>query len=282
MIQATNTLSHTFALCILLMICIVLVRNPATAESIPVHHQEGVSRGFPVIRSLDGKILATGDTIQVADGNKVTSEMVFHFRDGSLYDEKTVFSQDGTFRLLSDHLIQKGPSFPHPIDIFIDCSKNEITIHSNDKGKEKDSIQHMDLPEDLADGMLLTLLRNISPSTAETKLSLLTTSSKPRLIKLSITPKGERSFTTGGTTHKACDFAIHVEIGGVAGAVAPLIGKQPPDTHVWMSIGTVPTFVRFEGPLYDGGPILKAELAKMRISADNLNLQANQKRPKKN
>jgi hypothetical protein len=53
--------------------------------------------------------------IQIADGNKVTTEMVFHFKDGSLYDEKTVFSQDRTFRLLSDHLIQKGPFFPHPI-----------------------------------------------------------------------------------------------------------------------------------------------------------------------
>jgi hypothetical protein len=278
--QAAKNLSRMFALCTLLVVS-VLVKTSVKAESIAVHHQEGVSRGFPVIRSLDGKILATGDTIQVADGNKVTSEMVFHFTDGSLYDEETIFSQDRTFRLLSDHLIQKGPSFPHPIDIFIDCLKNEIRIHANDKGKEKDSIQRMDLPEDLADGMILTLLRNISPSTAETKVSMLTTSSKPRLVKLSITPKGERSFTTGRATHKASDFAIHVEIGGVAGSVAPLVGKQPPDTHIWMSIGRVPTFVRFEGPLYDGGPIVRAELANMRVSADNLNSQANQKRSQK-
>jgi hypothetical protein len=96
MMQATNMLSRTFALCILLMICVLLARNSATAEFVAVHHQEGVSRGFPVIRSLDGKILATGDTIQVADGNKVTSEMVFHFTNGSLYDEKTVFHRDST------------------------------------------------------------------------------------------------------------------------------------------------------------------------------------------
>jgi hypothetical protein len=165
-------------------------------------------------------------------------------------------------------------------DIVIDCLKNEITIHASDKGKEKDSIQHMDLPEDLADGIILTLLRNISPSTSETKVSMLTTSSKPRLIKLSITPKGERSFTAGGTTHKACDFTIHAEIGGVAGVVAPVIGKQPPDTHIWMSIGTIPTFVRFEGPLYDGGPILRADLSNLRIS-DGTNPQSTQKRPQK-
>ncbi|MCU1303422.1 MAG: hypothetical protein JWQ87_3706 [Candidatus Sulfotelmatobacter sp.] len=278
--RANNSPFRMFAPCAFLMISIVLVPHPLTAESIAVHHQEGVSHGFPVIHSLDGKILATGEMIQIADGNKVTTEIVFHFKDGSLYDEKTVFSQDRTFRLLSDHLIQKGPFFPHPIDIVIDCSKNEITLHASDKGKEKDSTQHMDLPEDLADGMILTLLRNLSPSTSETKVSMLTTSSKPRLIKLSITPKGERSFTAGGTPHKACDFAIHAEIGGVAGAIAPVIGKQPPDTHIWMTIGAIPTFVRFEGPLYDGGPIVRADLPTLRVP-DGTNPHSTQKRLQK-
>ena len=64
-----------------------------------------------MLRSLDGKILASGDLIQVAKDDQVTSEIVFHFKDGS-HDETSVFSQDHTFRLLSDHLVQQGPSFP--------------------------------------------------------------------------------------------------------------------------------------------------------------------------
>ena len=90
-----------------------------------------------MLRSLDGKILASGDLIQVAKDDQVTSEIVFHFKDGSLHDETTVFSQDHTFRLLSDHLIQQGPSFPHPIDVLIDASKNKVTIHESDKRKRK-------------------------------------------------------------------------------------------------------------------------------------------------
>jgi len=31
-----------------------------------------------------------------------------------------------------------------------------------------------------------------------------------------------------------------VKIGGVAGLVAPLLGKQPPDTHVWVLTGNAP------------------------------------------
>jgi hypothetical protein len=63
--------------------------------------------------------------MQVVSGNQVTSEIVFQLRDGSLHDETTVFAQDHAFRWLPDHLIQKGPSFPDPIDIFIDAPKSE-------------------------------------------------------------------------------------------------------------------------------------------------------------
>ena len=55
-------------------------------------------------------------------------------------------------------------------------------------------------------------------------------------------------------------YAVKVEIGGVAGLVAPLVGKQPPETHVWILEGEAPAFVKFEGPLYEGGPIWRIEL----------------------
>ena len=51
-----------------------------------------------------------------------------------------------------------------------------------------------------------------------------------------------------------------VEIGGVAGLLAPLAGKQPQDTHVWILGGDAPAFVKLEGPLYLGGPIWRIEL----------------------
>ena len=178
-----------------------------------------------MLRSLDGKILASGDLIQVAKDDQVTSEIVFHFKDGS-HHETSVFSQDHTFRLLSDHLVQQGPSFPHPIDILIEASKNEVTIDASDKGKEKDATQHIDLPEDASNGMILTLLKNISPSSPETKVSMLTTSSKPRLVKLSITARGERAFNVAGSTRKATDFDTKIEIAGVAGVIPPLVGKK--------------------------------------------------------
>ena len=59
---------------------------------------------------------------------------------------------------------------------------------------------------------------------------------------------------------KAAEYIVKVEIGGVAGFVAPLIGKRPTDIHVWVMGGEAPTFVGSEGPLFVGGPVWRMEL----------------------
>jgi hypothetical protein len=47
----------------------------------------------------------------------------------------------------------------------------------------------------------------------------------------------------------------------VAGVVAPLIGKDPPNIQVWIVGGQAPTFIREKGPIYPDGPILTIQLA---------------------
>jgi hypothetical protein len=84
---------------------------------------------------------------------------------------------------------------------------------------------------------------------------------KPRLVKLAITPQGEEPFSLGGSERRAMHYVMKVEIGGVAGVIAPLLGKQPPDIHVWILGGEAPAFIKTEGPLYYGGPSWRIELA---------------------
>jgi hypothetical protein len=55
-------------------------------------------------------------------------------------------------------------------------------------------------------------------------------------------------------------YVLKVDIGGIKGVVAPLVGKQPPDSHVWILGGDAPAFVRSEQPLYNGGPLWRIEL----------------------
>src|SRR5436853_6240405 len=93
---------------------------PLTAEQVPVRHMEGLMHGFLALRSLDGKRLADGEMTQIADGDRVTSRLIFRFKDGSLYDDTTIFSQRGTFRVLNDHLVQRGPSFKQPMEASVE------------------------------------------------------------------------------------------------------------------------------------------------------------------
>jgi hypothetical protein len=86
----------------------------------------------------------------------VTSRLIFRFKDGSVYDDTTIFSQRGAFRLLSDHLVQHGPSFKQPMETALDAPSGQITIRYKDEGGGgKVMKEQRDLPSDLANGLCL-------------------------------------------------------------------------------------------------------------------------------
>jgi hypothetical protein len=138
---------------------------------VPVRHKEGLLHGFLVLRRMEGEILADGDWIQITRDDRVTDHLVFRFKDGSTHDETAVFSQRRHFRLLNAHVAQKWPEFPHPIEMTIDASRRQVTVRYTEDGKEKTTTEHLDLPSDLANGMVLTLLKNLPPDAQEPKVS---------------------------------------------------------------------------------------------------------------
>jgi hypothetical protein len=42
--------------------------------------------------------------------------MIYRFSDGSIDDETTTYRQQGTFQLVRNHHIEKGPFFAKPVD----------------------------------------------------------------------------------------------------------------------------------------------------------------------
>lgn len=244
-----------------LLIAILISSGVLRGESIPVRYPEGSVHGYLALRTLDGKLIAAADLIQTIHGQRVVSRLVYRFKDGSIDDDTAIFSQRGHFRLLSDHRLQRGPMFPQQLDVAIDAVSGQVTVRSQDKGEEeKVETSHMDLPPDLSNGILLYVLKNVSPKTPEMQMSYLATTPKPRLIHLSVKPEGEDTFMSAGRPNKAVRFVVHVEIGGLTGVIAPLIGKEPPDTRVWIGAGEVPAFIKSEEPLYEGGPMWRTEL----------------------
>lgn len=247
---------HPFRLCSHFVLATALFSATLRSEPIPVLYRQGSEHGFLALKTIEGVRIAIGDVTQIVRGDQVTSKLIFRFRDGSVNEETTVFVQHRTFRLVSDHLVQHGPSFPTPVDMLVNALTREITTRARDGGVTR---IHLDLPADVSNGLPPNLLLNILPGTPETKISFVAPTAKPRLVHVSIKPVGKVAFNIGPSKRTATDYALHIEIGGVAGMIAPLIGKQPPDYHVWILPGSSPAFVREEGTLYEGGPVWRIE-----------------------
>lgn len=245
----------------LLILASILSVKSMSAAPVAVRYKEGLLHGFLILSTLDGTPLAEGDLTQVLHGNKITSHLIFRFKDGSRQEETAVFSQRHYFRLVSYHLVQKGPVFPHPTEITIAPSSGQVTVnYTDDDGKEKSLSERMKLPPDLANGIVLVLLKNLLPDPSPLEVSMVVPTPKPRLVKLAISSPGKEPFSLAGAGREAQHFVIKVQIGGIAGLVAPLLGKQPPDSNLWVEGGESPTFVKSETVAYLGGPIWRVEL----------------------
>ena len=245
---------------ITLLVCAWL--PSAQADPMPVRYVQGTFHGFLELRSETGHVVASGDSLQFVHGDRITSETIFRFKDGSIDDETTVFSQHRTFQLISDHHVQKGPSFPYPMDVLIDARSGQVTVRSTGKdGKEEVKTDHVRLPPDLANGMVPLVIENMRSDAPETTVSLLVAAPKPRLVKLTISNRGEENCSVVGALRKAIHYEIKINLGGVAGVVAPLIGKAPPNIQLWIIGGQAPTFAREQGPIYPEGPMMTIQLA---------------------
>jgi len=69
----------------------------AHADPIHVRYRQGSTHGFLTLQTVDGTSIATGEVTQTVRGDVVTSKLVFRFRDGSVDEDNTVFTQRGAF-----------------------------------------------------------------------------------------------------------------------------------------------------------------------------------------
>ena len=235
--------------------------NPAQAEPIPVRHVQHPMHEFMVARSENGAILARTEFSQVAQGDEVTLRLTYRFMDGSIDDETTTLRQKGTFGLVRDHHIQKGPFFAKPVDFAVEAATGTATTRTTDKyGRTHVDSEHMDLPNDLANGFVGTLLLNVPQNTTPFRVGMLTPFSGGRLVRILISPEGVQPFQMNGQTLKATVFRIHPDLGGIIGVIARLLGLQPKDVMVWVLESEDPAIVRIVGQLGGYGPVVSSEL----------------------
>jgi hypothetical protein len=239
----------------------ITLGSAAPAERIPVKHIQSPAHRFMVARSEAGKVIASGEFSQVVQGDEVMMRLIYHFVDGSIDDETTTYTQQGTFRLVRNHHIEQGPFFVKTVDFSVEAATGIATNRTVDKNcKIHVKSEHVDLPNDLANGFVGTLLLNVPHNTTPFRVGMLAPVGGGRLIRLLISPEGEQSFHTAGQTLRATVFRIHPELGGFVGVIAQLIGLQPKDVTVWILEGEEPAVVRIVGQLGGYGPVVSSEL----------------------
>jgi hypothetical protein len=238
------------------LLAALVTAAPAAAEPVPVRFLEGVTRGFPALRSADGELLADGDLVQVAHGDRVQSRMVFRFRDGSLYDETVVYSQRDVFRLLTYRIVQRGPSFPETLEAFVDreSRRYHVRYRMDEESAEEVLEGALTLPPDAYNGLLTTLLKNLPPGQA-TDVKIVAFTPTPRLVTLTLAPSADETIALGRRAIPATRFVIRPQLG----LFASLLVADVPDARCWIVGGEAPVFLRFEGPLYFMGPVWRID-----------------------
>jgi hypothetical protein len=231
------------------------------AAPVRVRFPEGTTRGFLAIRTPQGELIGRGELRQKPRGDEIDSRLLLQFKNGSVHEEVTTYSQRGVLRLESYRLTQRGPSFPGA-EISFDRKSGRYQAKARERtdGPEQTASGEFEMPADLYNGMALVVLKNMVPAEGATG-QLAAFTPKPRLLRMEFRQEGEDRVFFAGDPKQAARHLVNLEIGGVSGVVASLIGKIPPDLRYWLALGEIPAFVRFEGSMFLNGPVWRVEMA---------------------
>jgi hypothetical protein len=246
----------------LLVVLVWLWPHQLLGAPVSVRFLEGSLHAFLALRSLDGTFLATGDLVQIRRSRTIESRTTFHFKDGSIFDERVIFTQQRVFKLEDYHLIYSGAAFASDADFSLNRTfgKYRVKTKRHEDGKEEVLDGSLNLPLDVyIGGMVLIVAKNLSNEAGETVHTVAFTPT-PRLIQLELLPAGQHKALVGQLTMNTTHFVIKPHLGAWLKLISKLVGQTPPDSHTWIAFDQVPAFVKFEGPLYMAGPAWRIEL----------------------
>ncbi|HYV98401.1 MAG TPA: hypothetical protein VE967_13150 [Gemmatimonadaceae bacterium] len=225
-----------------------------------VRFREGVTHGFLELFDLQGRRIADGTQLQMQSDNTSESRLTFRFSDGSLYDERARYTQDGVFRLRKYHMIARGPAYSDDVEATFDESGTyDVTATSHKDNERHHWSGKLDLPPDVYNGMTVLVAKNLPPGTSR-EIHMLAFTPKPMLIRVAYVPTGRDPLRLGGSSGSALHYTLKPKIGAIKSAVAHVIGESPPDAHMWIVTNDAPAFVRFQGPL-GPGPVWRIDLS---------------------
>ena len=234
--------------------------RPVVGAGVPVRFTEGTVHGFLELTTEAGAFLARGDLLQVARNGGVESRMVFHFENGSVFEESVTYTQHDVFTMETYHLVQSGPAFENDLDATLSRGGNYVVrTKAHKDGTENEFAGSIAMPGDVYNGMVVTIAKNSSAEHVTT-VHAVAFLPEPRLVAVELTPSGAQRVALGKHEETAVDFLVKAKLGFFLHLGAKLTGQLQPDTHVLIVTDDVPAFVRSDGPMYTG-PVWRIALA---------------------
>jgi hypothetical protein len=241
----------------------ILLTGGAAPAAVSVRYAEGTLHGFLELRNTADSLLAHGDLLQVPRDSDIETRLVFQFTDSSFFQETVRFTQHGVFKLESYRLEQRGRAFVQDLSVELAGDGQYIVeTKSHKDGKGDRWTGKLDLPEDIYNGMIITIAKNLPPRTART-VHIVAFTPKPLVLPLAMSPAGTDPLAIGGRNEQALRLRLVPRLNVLQRIGAKLTGQTPPDSYLWIVTNDVPAFVRFEGPLYSG-PVWRINLASPR------------------
>jgi hypothetical protein len=243
----------------LLLVALAATVRVAAGDPVRVRWPEGATRGFVVVSAMDGTRIGDGELLQTVRGAMLTSRFTVRFDDGSLYDETIRFTQRPVFRIRRYRLAQRGRRFTQTQYVrFDDRGRYRVRQRSRADADWDEDAGTSDIPADVSNGMIATLVKNLPPGTSATT-HLVAFTPSPHVVALHLRPDGDAGYRLGDGAARATRWTAQAEVTGLLGILASVAGKQPPPIAIWMTRPPVPTLLRLEGPLYADGPTWRFE-----------------------
>jgi hypothetical protein len=251
------------------ILTVLLVPAWAAAKAVTVSFAEGAAHGYLVVQDGSGESIGHGEVLQTVRRNLVESRLVFRFKDGSRFDEKTTFSQRRVFTLQKYRLIQRGPSFPEELDIRMDRKSGRYRVRSRAGPDQSEVVTagRLDMPSDAYNGLIGTLLRNL-PSGKSATVRIVAFTPEPNLIALDLRPEAKEPVQVGDLLKTATRWVLEPRIHGVVHFFGKVLGQLPDKFRYrfWIIHDGIPAFARFEGPLHLMGPVWRIEVLSPRLA----------------
>ena len=247
-----------------IVVDVALVVLAALALMLPVGaielvNAEGAARGFPAMRTLDGKSIGDGDFIQWLERGQLHIRITYRSTEGRI-EERAAFRQ-------RPQLIQEAWSWRElrqgklQRQFEVDFKSGRAVAKKHDAGKLEEWSDNVDIePGRTFAGFGFSLaikgLREQMVAGQRVELRAVGFTPKPKAVGVDVSFAGVERLPMAGRVVDGDHFVIHAKIPWFA---EPFV--DVPDTHLWLTRPPAISFLRWEGPLAEpDDPMVRVDL----------------------